>query len=325
MRAMIIKSYGGPENLVLQDAPIPTPGNDDVRIKVRALGINRAETYMRKGAWPEISEVSGIECVGEVDLDPSGTLQPGQTVAAVMGGLGRSRHGSYADYTCAPRSNVFSVRTDLSWADLAAIPESYATAWICLFDNLKLTQGHVLFVRGATSALGQAAVNLARAAGATVVASTRDPNRSAHLRALGASHVLIENGALVQEIRSVYPEGVDALLDLVGNTVLRDSLRAVRKGGQVCQAGFLGGGEPVHEFNPIFDIPSGVSLSFFGSFVLGMSDFPVSAIPMQEIVKKVEEGVYQAKPARVFTFEDLPEAHRLMESNQANGKIVVVM
>lgn len=325
MRAMIIKSYGGPENLAPQDLPIPTPGNDDVRIKVKAFGVNRAETYMRKGAWPEISEVSGIECVGEVDLDPTGTLQPGQTVAAIMGGLGRSRHGSYADYTCAPRSNVFVLRTELSWADLAAIPESYATAWMCLFGNLKLVRGHVLFVRGATSALGQAAVNLARVAGATVLASTRNPNRPAHLKALGASHVLIENGALAGEVRGLYPDGVDGLLDLVGNTVVRDSLRAVRKGGQVCQAGFLGGAEPVQEFNPIFDIPSGVSLGFFGSFALGMPDFPIAEIPMQDIVKKVEEGAYQAKPAHVFAFEDLPEAHRLMESNRANGKIVVVL
>lgn len=323
MRAMVIQSYGGPENLRLQDLPIPTPGSDDVRIQVRAFGVNRAETYMRKGAWPEISKVSGIECVGEGDLDPSGTLPRGKTVAAIMGGLGRSRYGSYAEYTCAPRSNVFALDTGLAWADLAAVPESYATAWSCLFDNLKLARGHVLFVRGATSALGQAAVNLARHAGAAVVASTRHQARAARLKDLGALHVLIENGALAPAVRSLYPEGVDALLDLVGNTVVRDSLGAVRKGRQVCQAGFLGGAEPIHEFNPIFDIPSGVSLGFFGSFVLGAPGFPISEIPMQEIARNVEKGFYQAKPAQVFPFEELAEAHRVMESNQANGKIVV--
>ena len=325
MRAMVIESYGGPEKLVPRDLPTPVPADGDVRIKVKAFGVNRAETYMRKGQWPEISEVSGIECVGQVDEDPSGTLRRGQTVAAIMGGMGRTRHGSYAEYTCVPRGNVFALRTTLAWPDLAAIPESYATAWTCVNDILRISTGHVLLVRGATSALGQAAVNIAQAAGAVVLATTRNPNRFSQLQDLGAAKVLIENGSVREEVRELHPSGIDGVLDLVGNRVLRDSLQVVKRGGQVCQAGFLGGAEPVEGFNPIFDIPSGVGLTFFGSFVYGTPGFPASDVPMQMIVERVEKGTYRAKPAQVFPFDRLPDAHRLMESNQANGKLVVVV
>lgn len=325
MRAMVIESYGGPEKLMLRDIPTPVPADGDVRIKVQAFGVNRAETYMRRGLWPEISEVSGIECVGEVDEDPSGTLRRGQRVAAIMGGMGRSRHGSYAEYTCVPRENVFALRTTLSWADLAAIPESYATAWTCVNDILGINKGHVLLIRAATSALGQAAVNVARAAGAVVLATTRNTGRFSHLQDLGAAEVLLESGTVHDAVRERYPGGIDGVLDLVGNQVLRDSLQVVKRGGRVCQAGFLGGANPVEGFNPFVDLPSGVSLTFFGSFVYGTPQFPTSEVPMQTIVERVENGTYRAKPARVFPFDKLPDAHRLMESNQANGKIVVVV
>jgi NADPH:quinone reductase-like Zn-dependent oxidoreductase len=280
---------------------------------------------MRKGQWPEISEVSGIECVGEVDDDPSGTLERGQTVAAIMGGMGRTRRGSYAEYTCAPRENVFALRTSLPWVELAAIPESYATAWTCVSDILRIGAGQVILVRAATSALGQAAVNIARAAGAVVLATTRNPHRVARLRDLGAATVFDENEAVHEAVRRAYPAGIDGVLDLVGNRVLRDSLLTLRRGGQVCQAGFLGGAEPVEGFNPFLDVPSGVALTFFGSFVYGTSEFPASEVPMQTIVERVQDGTYRTKPAHVFPFDRLADAHRLMESNQANGKIVVVV
>jgi len=324
MRAMLFEEYGGPEKLVIKEIPVPEPGDGEVRVRVRAFGINRAETYMRRGAWGDVARVSGIECVGEVDFDPSGALRQGQKVAAIMGGLGRTRNGSYAEYTCVPSANIFRLETKLPWDELAALPESFATAWVCLYENLKLAKEHVLVVRGGTSALGQAALNIAADAGATVAASTRSELKSTLLKKLGASVVLIEEAGLSESVRKLYPSGVDAVLDLVGNTVLRDSLRMLKKGGRLCQAGFLGGPQPV-EFNPIFDMPSGTSLTFFGSFVLGTADYPLSNIPMQRIVDSAAKGTYRAKPVKVFPFEHVPDAHRMMESNQANGKIVVVM
>jgi NADPH:quinone reductase len=105
--------------------------------------------------------------------------------------------------------------------------------------------------------------------------------------------------------------------------VLRDSLQAVRAKGRVCQAGFLGGLGAVDSFLPAFDIPSGVQVSFFGSFKIGSGAYPISLVPFQEIVTKAESGVYQAKPSRVFAFDEIAAAYRLMEAGQAVGKLVV--
>jgi NADPH:quinone reductase len=117
---------------------------------------------------------------------------------------------------------------------------------------------------------------------------------------------------------------IDCVFDLVGNRVLRDSLRIVRPRGRVCQLGFLGGLEPVADFNPIADMPSGVQFSFYGSaFVLGTCDFPLTEIPLTEMIGKAENGLLQAKPARVFGFDEIVEAHQVMESGLAGGKITV--
>jgi NADPH:quinone reductase-like Zn-dependent oxidoreductase len=323
MRAIVITEPGGPDVLQIHELPDPVPGEGDVLIRVEAFGVNHAETHMRKGEWPEATPVSGIEAVGTIAADPCGALAEGTKVLAIMGGLGRVRNGSYAEYTAAPASNVTVIDTSLDWTDLAAIPESYATAWLALHRNLELRPGQSLLVRGGTSALGQAAINLAADLGARVSATTRREERAGLLRSIGAERVVIDGGEIAGPVRELESDGVDAVLDLVGNKVLRDSLRAVRTGGRVCQAGFLGGLGPVEEFMPAFDMPSGVQFSFFGSFEVGGAAFPLSAIPFQEIVHKVQTGVYQAKPARVFAFEEIAEAHRVMEASQAGGKLVV--
>ena len=323
MRAIVITEPGGPEVLQLREVADPIPGDQEVLIAVKAFGVNHAETHMRKGEWPEATPISGIEAVGTVATDPSGVLAVGTKVLAIMGGLGRTRNGSYAQYTAAPAANVARIETSLDWTDLAAIPESYATAWLALHGNLELKDGQSLLVRGATSALGQAAVNIASDLGARVIATTRREDRTGLLRSLGAEGVVIESGAIAGEVRKLVPGGADRVLDLVGNSVLRDSLQAVQVKGRVCQAGFLGGLGPVEDFLPAFDMPSGVQFSFFGSFEVGSPDYPISAIPFQEIVAKAEAGIYQAKPARVLAFEEIADAHRVMEAGEAAGKLVV--
>ena len=324
MRAMVITEPGGPEVLQIRELAEPVATDGEVLIRVRAFGVNHAETHMRKGEWPEATPVSGIEAVGTVVNDPSGVLAQGTKVLTIMGGLGRIRNGSYAEYTVAAAANVVAIESSLDWADLAAIPESYATAWLTLHDNLELDPSHSILVRGATSALGQAAVNIAADLGARVVATTRREDRAGMLRSLGADEVVIETGDVAGEVKAQAPGGVDRVLDLVGNSVLRDSLRAVRTRGRVCQAGFLGGLGPVADFLPIVDMPSGVQFSFFGSFEVGTEAYPISAIPFQEIVAKVEAGAYQAKAAQVFAFDEIADAHRMMEASQAAGKLVII-
>jgi NADPH:quinone reductase-like Zn-dependent oxidoreductase len=323
MRAIVIKEFGGPDVLAIEDRPDPKPKSDHVLIEVKAFGVNHAEIHMREGKWAESTEISGIECVGLVKTDPSGRLAPGQKVVAFMGGMGRTISGSYAELTSVPASNVIPVQTDLPWDRLAAIGESYATAWAALFGNLDLKAGQTIVIRGATSALGQAAVNIAAQAGARVIATTRNPKRVETLEALGAREVELEAPDLPQRIRARYPQGVDAVLELVGNSTVLGSLTMVRRHGRLCQAGFLGGLDPIPSFMPIAQMPSGVQFSFFGSFMFGTPVFPTSEIPIQTIVDRVSDGTYKAKPSKVFRFEEIREAHRLMESGAANGKIVI--
>jgi NADPH:quinone reductase len=323
MKAIVITTYGGPEVLAITDLPDPEPDPGEVLIRVRAFGLNHAETYMRSGSWGKVAEVPGIECAGTVVADPSGRLAARTAVIAILGGLGRTRNGSYAELVAVPASNVVPVSTSLSWTDLVALPEVYATAWAGLHQNLGLRPGQTVLVRGATSSLGQAAVNIAAEGGAVVIATSRKPSRTALLRDLGAAEVLTDDGQLADQVRETGTT-VDCVFDLVGNSVLRDSLRIVRPRGRVCQLGFLGGLEPVTGFDPITDLPTGVQLSFYGSaFVLGTEDFPLTEIPLASMIAKAEAGRYQAKPVRVFGFDQIVEAHRAMEEGSAVGKMVV--
>jgi NADPH:quinone reductase-like Zn-dependent oxidoreductase len=326
MRAIVVTEYGGPDVLAIRELPDPVPGAGEVLIRVKAFGLNHADTYMRSGVWPFGIEVLGIECAGVVEEDPGGELAPGTAVVALVGGMARTRNGSYAELVTVPAANVVPVKTTLSWADLAAIPEAYATAWTGLADNLALKPGQTVVVRGATSSVGQAAVTIAAEHGASVIATTRSPAREPRLRELGASEVLIDDGEIAARVRAAHPGGADCVLDLVGNAVLRDSLRSVRTRGRVCQLGVLGGLAPVDGFNPLADMPSGVQLSTFASaFVLGGEDYPLAGVPLQDMVGKAEHGAFAVKPARVLPFEQIADAHRVMDAGQANGKLVVTL
>ena len=325
MRAIVIKQYGGPEVLAIEERPDPKPSAGQVVIEVKAFGLNHAEIYFRKGVWGDVAEITGIECVGIVKADPDRRFAPGQKVMALVGGMGRNIDGSYAELVRVPSSNVVAVETDLPWEELAAIPESYATAWTSLVGILALAEGQTVVIRGATSALGQAAVNIASHAGARVIATTRNAARAAMQEALGAREVLLEAPELSKRVRERHPRGIDAVLDIVGNTTVLDSLAMLRRGGHVCLVGFLGGGGPL-SLEPVFQIPSGTHFSVFASaLVTGTPEFPLSEIPFQAIVGRVAQGAYKAKPAKVFRFEQIQDAHRLMESNEAGGKIVVTL
>ena len=322
MRAIVLDKFGGIDSLVYTEIPEPEPLEGHVVIEIKAFGINHAEMHMRRGEWAEAARVSGIECVGIVKSCPGGEFPVGAKVAALMGGLGRTINGSYAQFTRAPVSNVALIESDLPWAELAAIPETYATAWTCLFRNLEIEAGQTIVIRGATSSFGQAAVNLAVNAGAKVIATTRNRDRFAKLEALGVSRVELEGPDLSKRIAET--KEIDAVLDLVGNSTILDSLAMLRRGGRACLAGWLGGLAPIADFNPLLQMPSGVNLTFFGSFVFGTPGFPLSDVPLQAIAADIASGRFNAKPSRVFSFDDIHEAHRVMEANEANGKMVVV-
>jgi NADPH:quinone reductase len=320
MKAIFLSNPGEPSTYVFKDIPIPEPLPGHAVIQIMAFGLNHAEAHMRKGEWSEIHPISGIECVGIVHSCPGNEFAVGTKVAAIMGGLGRTIPGTYAEYTRAKVGNVVSIESGLSWEDLAAIPESYATAWSALFRNLELEKRQQLLIRGGTSSLGQAAINLAVNAGAKVTATTRNLDRAAILKDLGVEEVVLEGPELSKRLPY---KTFDAVLDLVGNSVVMDSLEIVHRGGRVCIAGWLGGLAPIKNFNPLLQMPTGVHLSFFGSPHFGMPGIEVSDVPMQKIAEDVAKGRYKAKPAQVFRFEDITRAHEVLEQGNGTGKLVV--
>jgi NADPH:quinone reductase-like Zn-dependent oxidoreductase len=159
-------------------------------------------------------------------------------------------------------------------------------------------------------------------AGVRVIATARNRDRFPMLEKLGAERCEIERRDLSKHIAEA--KRIDAVLDLVGNSVMLDSLAMLRRGGRSCLAGWLGGLDPIPDFNPLLQMASGVYLTFFGSFVFGTPGFPLSDVPLQKIAEDAAAGRIDVKPARIFRFDEIREAHRVMEAHEAGGKMVVV-
>jgi NADPH:quinone reductase-like Zn-dependent oxidoreductase len=324
MKAIRVHRPGGPEVLELEELPRPAARAGWVRIRVRAFGLNRSEMYTRQGHSPSVQfpRVLGIECVGVVD-DAGGTDLPiGQTVAALMGEMGRAYDGGYAEYTLVPRDRVLPLRTDLTWDVLAALPETYLTAWGSLVEAMDLEVGQTLLIRGATSSVGMAAVSLAKGMGVRVLATTRDPAKADALRQNGVDDVVIDTGRIAEDVKRRVDGGVDALLELIGPVTLLDSLRAVRRRGIVCHTGLLGNVWIMERFEPLEDIPSTVKLTTYGSSTTSAER---STAALQAIVDGVAAGRYRANVEKRFRFDEIVSAHRFMEANRGSGKLVVVV
>lgn len=324
MRAIVVRNPGSPEVLELTDAPIPAPPEGWVLIRVKAFGLNRSEMFTRQGHSPSVKfpRILGIECVGIVESAPGTTLQPGQTVAAIMGQMGRAYDGGYAEYTLVPGSQVIPVQTSLDWATFGALPETFLTAWGALVETAEIQSGQTLLIRGATSALGMAAATIALDAGLHVIGTTRSETKRAMLNQNGVTDVVIESGSLAAEIRQRYPTGLDHVLELVGTTTLLDSLKMVKQRGLVCFAGIVGNAWSISDFQPFEAIPSGVRLTTYNSETLTAEN---AARALQTIVERVEAGRYRINIDRVFKMEEIVEAHHIMDAGRASGKLVVVI
>lgn len=321
MKAVVIYEPGGPETLKVEERPIPTPTEGEVLIKVMAFGLNRSELFTRQGLSPNVQfpRVLGIEAVGVVESAPGVPFKKGDIVATAMGGMGRAFDGGYAEFTCVPAHQVHRLETTLPWDTLGAIPEMLQTAWGSLFHALRLGNGETLLVRGGTTSVGLAAAAIAKGNGAHVVATTRNPEREAMLRENGADHVLIDTGFIAASLRDIFPGGVDKVLELVGTTTLKDSLRCAKPNGSVCMTGMVGNLWSFDNFSPMEAIPTAVNLTAYSG---GADDF--ARTPLQELVHQIEDGKLRVTVGRVFALDEIVEAHRCMETNAAGGKIVVL-
>ncbi|XME03641.1 alcohol dehydrogenase catalytic domain-containing protein [Lachnospiraceae bacterium C1.1] len=315
MKAIVLKEAVEIKDINIDEIKIPGVSPGWVLIKVKAFGMNHSELILRKEEikydYIKKPVIPGIEAVGEI-VDPSDSdFKTGDKVIAMMGGMGRSFDGSYAEYALVPSHHLFKIDSDLTWEELGAIPETYFTAWGSLFESLNLKADDSLLIRGASCALGYAAIQIAKALDCKVTATT---HKEKYLKALSeADEVLLDDGKLTGKV-----SGINKILDLVGPKNLLDSLTAVDKGGIVCQTGILGGIYSLNNFDPIKDIPNGVYLTGF------YSNYPTQGT-VNDMFSFFNKHNLKPHYGAVYKFSNIKEAMQMQESGKAGGKIIVLM
>jgi NADPH:quinone reductase-like Zn-dependent oxidoreductase len=291
-----------------------------VLIEVKAFGLNRSQLHTRQGIASGVTfpRVLGIEAAGVVAQCPGGELPIGQQVATMMGGMGRTFDGGYAQYTCVPTRQVIPFESDLEWSILGAVPEMLQTAYGSLTVGLDAQPGQSILIRGGTSSVGMAAAVLAKQRNMTVLSSTRNADKTAALTDIGVDEVIIDDGDVAKHVREIFPAGVDTALELIGTPTLPDTLHATRQHGVVCFTGMLSNVWTVRDFYPIDYLPRGVRLTAYHGEA---EDLPQPVL--QEFLDAVAAGTAVVPIARVYRFDQIVEAHTAMEADRTAGKLVV--
>lgn len=326
MRAVVLERSCAPEDMRLSEVPVPAIKPGWVLVKVKAFGLNRSELMLRES---EVDEghintpiIPGIECAGVVADRGDSRFRDGERVVALMGGMGRSFDGSYAEYALLPERIVFSIEdscpSDMPWCEIAAVPETWFTAWGSLFENLRIRKGQTLLIRGGTSSLGLAALQVAKAQGCTVASTTRNESRVPMLLEMGVDAAFVDDETLVDQVRSSQPEGFDRILELVGPRTLAESFSFAASPSQLCLTGILAKPYTIGDFDPIKDIPNGVSLSGF------YSNNPSQKV-IDEIFSFIARKKLRPRVAKRYRLDQIGQAHGDMERSRLMGKAVVVV
>ena len=323
MRAIEISTPGGPEVLRMVERPTPAPGAGELLVRVEAAGVNRPDILQRLGQYPPppgISDLPGLEVAGTVSAvgrDVS-RWREGDSVCALVAG------GGYAEYCVVPEPQALPLPRGFRPGEAAAIPETFFTVWTNLFDRGKLTEGEIVLIHGGSSGIGTTAIQLARAFGATVLATAGSGAKCAACERLGARAINYRTADFVQVTREFTgAKGVDVILDIVGGDYLQKNIECLAMHGRLIQIGLLGGSRAEINLRPLMQ----KRLTLTGSTLRTRSVAEKGAI-----ARDLEARVWpllasrQVAPLidRTLPLGDAAEAHRLLESGEVIGKIVLV-
>lgn len=316
MKAVVIYEPGGPEKLMLEERPVPKTKAGWSLVKIKGFGVNHSEIFTRNGLSPSVQfpRILGIECVGVIEetTDPN-RLPKGQKVVSIMGEMGRAFDGSYAEYALLPNRQLYPVQTDLPWEILAAIPETYYTAYGS-FLNLRVEEKSNVLVRGATSGVGLAFLKILRGKypDIFVAGTSRKEQKKKRLLNAGFDEVIPDHDNRLQT-----DEKFDRVLDLIGPSAIQDTLLHMNENGIVCITGLLGGVWVMDHFDPLEDLPANAYLTSFESKNVNESK-------MNQMLAYIRQHQIDASPEKVFRLNEIRQAHEYLDSTESFGKVVVM-
>ncbi len=324
MRAVVFDQPGDESVLHVAEVPEPALGAGQVRIRVKAAGVNRADLLQRQGLYPPppgASDLLGLECAGEVMEVAPGVeaVAPGDRVMALLAG------GGYAEQVVVSAGSLVPLPDALGWEEAAALPEVVLTVFLNVFQLGALPEGGAVLVHGGGSGIGTAAIRLGKLADATVVVTAGSEEKCARCRELGADRAVNyrESSFLEGVKQATGGRGVDVVLDSIGAPYLKDNLGALRTGGRLVLIGLMGGA--------VAEIHLGVllarRLSVIGSTLRARPDEEKAALVLAFRVRfgaDLEAGRLRPVVDRVLPFEQAGEAHRVMKASEHFGKIVLV-
>lgn len=317
MRAIQIDRPTKAEEIVFSEVPVPEARPGWVLVKIKAFGLNHSEKILREGEifrdYIKKPIIPGIECVGIVEDASDTGWQEGQKVISLMGGMGRSFDGSYAEYALLPKHHVFPVETTLCWVDMGAIPETYYTAWGSLMQRLRLQAEDKVLIRGGSCALGYAAIQIAKALGCRVAATSHRDRYLSLIEDAGADECIFDDGEIAGRV-----SGVTKALELIGCKTLFDTMQSVETGAIVCHTGVLGHVFTFQKFSPLNHIPNGVYLTGFHSNNPTEQD-------VQDIFGFMDTHDLKPLVGAVYSFDDMRQALIDFDGHKVQGKIVITV
>jgi NADPH:quinone reductase len=331
MQAIVISRFGGPEVLELREVPAPVAGRGEVRVRVRATAINRADLLQRQGHYPPPPDappdIPGLEFAGEIDAVGEGVvdLALGDRVCGLCGG------GSYAEAVAVPARTVAKLPANLSFEEGAATPEAFITAWDALVTQARLMAGETVLISAAGSGVGTAAIQIARAIGALSVGTARSAEKLERARGLGLDHAVLIDGSdagggaasfAAAVLRATGGRGADVVLELVGGGYLAEDLMCVAPRARIMLVGMMGGARAELDLRQVLYKRVQVT-----GTVLRARPLEEKIAAVQQLVRHLiplfERGALRAMVDRVLPLARAAEAHAYVASNTGFGKVVL--